>query len=514
MKKILGIILIIFAVLFVSGCTKKTSAIATFFDVEVEQTVIVLSVEITDPDEEITGAITIKLLRTGGTVVNSREVVEEEDLIDITFSALDNSLEYTVEVHATVGRNSVLIGTSAYRLLPAGTIYITTPEQFLNMGTNRSGNYVLDNDLDFSGISFSTIFTSPFSGSFDGQGFTIKNINFTKISTYTGIFGFVSSGRIKNLVLENINIGTVANPLVMTTSSRVGILAGYVSTATAVIENITIKNSVISYSTSSTVMAYVGAVVGELRADMKDIKVDQVDIYLTSTSHARINIGGIVGFLTETALLNRVETNANIHFTMAGEDIKNQNVVINIGGVIGKHSATLNNNAVQDIYSTGNITVDLDFGTAEDTDDAYYAVYVGGLVGIANRNIINAFFAGSIFVNHEANENEAEVSKSIFVGGLVGSYGSNRVTEQTVRINNGQTIELNISEDVDLHASQTFGDNASTVEQNIGLYGERHLNINSISVIDSDESDIYENLDEFFTSDWMEDAYQEFINQA
>ncbi len=513
MKKILGIVLVLIAMVIIAGCSEKTSATADIIDVRIGQSSIVLSVTINDPDEEITGLITVKVLHTGGIVIESKEIQDEAELADIFFFDLDNTFEHTIEVHATIGRESVIIGESTHQLLATEKVSITTPQEFLDMKMNRAGDFVLENDLDFSGIEFSSIFTSPFSGTFDGQGFTIRNIDFSEIAVYTGVFGFVSSGTIENLVLENINIGTVEEPLVMATSSRVGILAGYISSATAVVENVTIKNSVISYTTSSTIMAFVGAVVGEFRAEMKDVEVDQVDIHLTSTSHAKINIGGVIGLLTETASLNRVKTNASINFTMAGVELKNQEVVINIGGVIGKHSATLKNNAVQDILSTGNITVNLDFGTAPNTDDAYYVVYVGGVVGLANRNITNALFGGSILLNHTRNENEDEVNKTFAVGGLIGYYGSTRVIEQAVRINNGQTIEINVDDAEEiLSYSQTIGDSFSTVEHSIGIFGDLHLMVNGSSATAGDESYIFDSLVDFFTSDWMTEAYEELID--
>jgi len=502
MKKILGVTVVLMFMIFVFGCKAKTSATAEFFDIERKINSIVLSVEIIDPDEEITGAITIKILRPNGGVVNSKEIQSEIDLIGITFSALDNSLQYTIEVHATVGRNSIMIGTASYTLPTAGTIYVATPEEFLNMGTNRFGNYVLSNDLDFSDIEFDSVFRSPFSGTFDGQDYTIRNINFSKITTYTGVFGYVSSGNIRNLTLENINIGTIAEPLIMTTSSRVGILAGYVSTSTAIIENITIKNSAINYTTSSTIIAYVGGVVGEFRATMNDIEVDQVEINLTSTSHANVKIGGVVGLLTETGVVNRVGTNANINFIMAGENNENQNILINIGGVIGTHKA-INTNAVYDVFSKGNINVNLDFGTTDDTDDAYYAVYVGGVIGIAFSNFSSAFFGGSITLNH--NSSQTGSANAFSIGGIVGFYRSNRKISQALRLGNGQTIDINIITGDVLLATQTIGENRTSAAQDVKIYGAKHLNINSVSEVDNDESLTITNLSEFFTSEWMKE---------
>jgi len=511
MKKILGIIVGVFFLAMLAGCQSKTTATATFYDVDLQQTAITFSVEVSDPDAEITGIVTVKLLKPDGSIANSKEMNVEADYADITFSSLDNTLTYTLEVHATVGRDSIIIGTATYTLPTASTIHITTTEEFLAMNTNRAGHYVLDNDLDFTDIDFVSPFSASFSGTFDGQGYTISNVAFNKITTYTGLFGYVSSGSIENLVIDNVTIGTEAEPLAMITSSRVGILAGYVSSATANIENITITNSEINYSTSSTVQAYVGGIAGEFRAVMTNVTVEDVKIGLTSTSYGNIKVGGAVGFLSLDAKIKEVFVDTDIHFIMAGSSLKNRNVSINVGGLFGDNNAINNLKSVQDVAGIGSIVLDLDFGTTADTTTANYAVYVGGISGFAMTNTTNAFYGGSITVNHEKNDNEALVSKTFFVGGLFGFYGSNKLISQVVRYGDLQTIDITVSDDVTLKASQTFGDKIGTTVHNVGVIGDLSLNINSVSEVLSDPSTVYTNMTDYFTSDWAQETFDQNV---
>jgi len=508
MKKFLGIIIGVFFLVVIAGCQAKTSATVTFADEEITQTEITFSVEINDPDEEITGLITVNLLKPDGTIAKTDQIDDQdEEIVDFSFYSLENEVTYTVEVKATVGRDAIVIGTVEYTTLTASIIHITTPEQFLNMNTNRSGNYVLDNDLDFTDVAFASPFTSSFSGVFDGQGYTISNVTFSSITTYTGIFGYVSSGTIKNLNIENVTIGTAAEPLLILTSSRVGILAGYVSSSTASIENISITDSEINYSSASIVQAYVGAVAGEFRANLVGLTVDNVSITVTSTSYGRIKIGGAIGLLQEDGRLKEATVNADIHFIMAGSNLKNRDIQVNIGGVIGDHNARNNYKSVENIASLSDIVVDLDFGTTNDTTFGNYAVYVGGIAGIAMSNVVNGFYGGSITLNHEKNDNEEDVVKSFFVGGLFGFYASNKALLQIVRFGNGQTMDINISDDVTLKASQTLGDKASTAVHVIGIYGDTSLNVNLVSMVGSDTSTIYTELTDYFTSDWILDAF-------
>ncbi|MBU1094515.1 MAG: hypothetical protein KKH01_08640 [Firmicutes bacterium] len=511
MKKFLGIIVGIFFLTMLVGCQSKTTATASFYDVDVQETTITLSVLVSDPDLEITGTVTIKLIRPDGTVANYKEITTEEDYVNIVFSSLDNTLQYSVEVHATIDRDSIIIGSATYTLPTADVVHITTPEQFLAMNLNRAGNYVLDNDIDFTDVIFSSPFSSAFSGTFDGQDFTISNVTFDHISTYTGLFGYVSSGTIQNLVIDQVSIGTEANPLVMATSSRVGILAGYISSSTAIVENVIIKNSEINYSSSSTVQAYVGGVVGEFRASMINVTLENVNINLTNTSYGKIKIGGAVGLLSADAKLNEIYSEADIHFIMVGNALKDRDVQVNIGGVVGDHNAITYLKAVQNVASMGDITVDLDFGTTADTTTGFYAVYVGGIAGFAMSNVTNGFYGGTITLNHEKNENETDVNKTFFVGGLFGFYGSSKANMQVVRYNVSKTIDINISDDVTLKASQTFGDKVGTTTHEVGVFGDESLNVNTVSELAGDSSVVYTDLTDYFSSDWGQTTFENHV---
>ncbi|MDI6453741.1 ZmpA/ZmpB/ZmpC family metallo-endopeptidase-related protein [Peloplasma aerotolerans] len=509
MKKVIGIIFTILLTIILVGCREEeTKVTATFSEVDIMQNSISFDLDIQDPDQEITGEVYISLIKSNGEVVQTLDIDMEMDLTGVPFSNLVNTESYTIKVYATVGRKVHIIGEYTFQPASAQTVHITTPEQFLAMSSNRSGNYVLDNDIDFTGIEFVSPFTSAFSGTFDGQGHSIKNVTFTKVATYTGIFGYVSSAKIQNLVIENVTIGTPSAPLVMTTSTRTGILAGYISTSTAVVENVTIKNSSINYSTSSTVQAYVGGAVGEFRAKMTGIELDNVSVHLKSTSYGRIRLGGVIGTLSEEATLKEVSSNANVSLDFVGNNIRNREIRINVGGVIGYHNARNINRSVENIYSTGNVTVDLNFGTASNTTSGNYSVYVGGLAGIAYSNIHHAFYAGSIEVNHEKNDYESQVSKSFHIGGLMGFYGSNKTSTEVVRLGDNQSITIEVSDDVLLRASQTSGHSISTTIQNIGIFGSTHLMINQVSEVENDTSTVYNDLNDYFTSDWIQDAYE------
>lgn len=506
MKKIIGILFAVLTVFLLSSCKEDIGVTAEFSNIDIGLTSITFTAVIDDPDAKITGAVTIKLHKADGTVAHTKDITTDEELVDYNVSSLSNTETYTIKLYATIGRDSVVIGEYEFELLSAATIHITTTEQFLAMKDNRAGNYVLDNDLDFTGVTFTTPFTAAFSGTFDGQDFTISNINFTNVITYTGVFGYVSSGTIKNVNFDQITIGTLDTPLAMSTSSRTGIVAGYVSSTTAKIENVTVSNSVIHYSTASTVQAFVGGLVGEFKGEMTDVELNNVEVMVKSSSYGRIRVGGAVGLLTEEAKLKRVKSDANVEVVLDAS-LKNRDVQINVGGLIGYHNARNVNKSVEDLYSTGNVKVDVDFGTTNDSTSGNYSVYVGGIAGIAYSNVLNAFFAGSLELTHVKNANEEVVNKNFYVGGLMGFYGSNKAIVSAVRLGDDQEINVNVSDDVILRASQTFGQNISATIQQVGIFGDAHLMINMVDETAGDASTVYTSLASYFTSDWMNTAY-------
>ncbi|MBR5196726.1 MAG: hypothetical protein IKW42_00745, partial [Alistipes sp.] len=123
-----------------------------------------------------------------------------------------------------------------------------------------SGDIVLNGDIDLASIStFATrsnasnwtpIGTSatPFTGTFDGNGCTIKNLEiYGGSESNIGFFGYTTNGEIKNVTFENAKVSGRLN---------VGVVAG--TPYTSKYTNITVKGHV-----EVNGMAYVGAVGGK-----------------------------------------------------------------------------------------------------------------------------------------------------------------------------------------------------------------------------------------------------------
>ena len=502
MKKYSIIILILlFSVVLVS-CKAKTSVIAEIINPDVDQTSIQFGVSLEDPENEITGSTVVYLYNEQGNVRNQQTIENESDLEGIYFYGLETESTFTVKVIVTIGRDAVEVGSYEFTTLTDQEIVINTVEEFMAMNQNRNGRYVLGQDIDFNNEPFDTPFNASnmaFGGTFDGNGFSLMNINFARISMYTGIFGYVSSGVIKNVTVDGASIGSLDTPYEAYTSSRVGILVGYGASQTARIENVTIKNSVISYNTSSTIQAYVGGVTAEYKGVIKDVEVIDTIISVKSLSFGRVKMGGIVGLLGEFSEIIKVYSNASLNFEMSGAYVRDDDISQMIGGVIGQHVSGAD---VSEIISEGDITVNIDYNTLEDTEKGTYTLFVGGLIGRANENLDHGFYSGSITVNHEKNSYEDVVTKQFRVGGLIGFYESNKPSEQLVRVS-GSEININVSDDVILDASQVFGFDRFMPNSNHGVFGTQHLDVNDTSMAPEDEVDVITDLETFFDSEWI-----------
>lgn len=154
---------------------------------------------------------------------------------------------YTVDTTTPEGRLSVEVKTADGSLYygvatsRVGAIHIKTAEQLALIGQEGyplDGSYVLDCDIDLTGETWIPLAfnngtrgydrvkdTTGFSGTFDGNGYTIRNMNAISIDnthSYAGLFGVVySTAEIKNVRFEDCEVTATAG-----TSAYAGVVAG------------------------------------------------------------------------------------------------------------------------------------------------------------------------------------------------------------------------------------------------------------------------------------------------
>ncbi|MBU3107472.1 hypothetical protein [Clostridium gasigenes] len=274
----------------------------------------------------------------------------------------------TTKVLASVGNGS---GTNADPYI------ITSVEQLSGVRDNLSASYKLANDIDLDNLTWIPIEnnTTPFIGTFDGNGYAIQNLKINQPSqSYVGLFGSINNATVKNISIVDANI---------ISSNYTGGLSGYSNI------NSTISNCSVTGSSTITGSMHTGGLVG-YGSGLIEKCFTTTDV--TSNSQ---NIGGLVGS-ADSLIIKECFTTGNI---------KACNIV---GGIVGRNvsDSKVIGLKMQNCYSLSNI---------EATHPT--AIYAGGLLGISNNDVINyCYFAGTI------------KGVDLFKGALVG-YGDSTAND-------------------------------------------------------------------------------------
>jgi len=260
------------------------------------------------------------------------------------------------------------------------------------------GNFRLMSDIDLSGTNWQPIGTTanPFIGTFDGNGFSISNLNISLLGQNNiGMFG-INSGSITNVIIENANV---------TGHDDTGVLAGQ---NLGVIMNATVQNSGEVIGNTR-----VGGLVGANRGFISDSSAVNIS---TVTARAT-NAGGFAGLNSGTI------TNSS---TTGVGDLVAENG--HAGGFVGSNGS----NTIRLSYSTNNArslrrpstTSDaggfvgvMSIGLIEQsyaTGNVYGASAVGGFVGrlSTSATIRNSFATGNASNSLPANSNAGFIGVS------------------------------------------------------------------------------------------------------
>ena len=291
---------------------------------------------------------------------------------------------------------NLLVTLDEYVILYAEFYTAISEAEDLN-GISLDGKYILLNDIDLGGAEWTPIGTSssPFTGEFNGNGYTVSNFKITTGRTYVGLFGY-NKGVIKNLGVENFTVNVSYSDDVYA-GGLVGYNSGSITNSYAA-GNVSATAS--SSSTTSYFYAYAGGLVGynDGGSIMNSYATGNVSATATATySSTYAYAGGLAGYNSGGSILNSYA---------AGEVSATADDSAYAGGLVGSNSG----GSITNSYATGDVSA---------TSSGDYA-YAGGLVG---RN-----YGGSITNSYAAGEVSATSSYSnAFAGGLVG-YNSGDIT--------------------------------------------------------------------------------------
>ncbi|MFC1632491.1 beta strand repeat-containing protein, partial [Candidatus Omnitrophota bacterium] len=248
---------------------------------------------------------------------------------------------------------------------------------------NLTLDYVQTADItliaEFTNYIIGTDWASTFSGTYNGNNYTISNLTINKQANYIGLFGYTDSATIQN-------VGLIANDV--TGKAYVGGLVGYNRVSS------TITNS---YATGDVTGSgnYVGGLVGYMTGS-----ATITNSYATGAVEGS---GGYVG-----GLVGRNSSSSTITNSYATGDVTGSGDYV--GGLVGQNSYS---STITNSYATGDVT----------GDD-----YVGGLVGQNYGCSMQEGCVSSITNSYAT----GDVTGDDYVGGLVGyNYTSCTITNNS-----------------------------------------------------------------------------------
>lgn len=301
-------------------------------------------------------------------------------------------------------------------------IEIYTVEDLLSINDNLDGDYVLMNDIDLSSISnwkpigdsitylydkMQTGFTEKegsryFTGTFDGNGHTIKNLKIsdtanryieegaTIYAKSYGLFSHVSGGSVFNLIIESADVTVGLEENENQERGEYSIISGVIcaSCSNATITNCKATNGYINIKKGT-----IGGIVG---VDLGNSEFS----YVVNGNNGYMN-GGIIGYGKDISIIRNSMNAGNINYIY----VQDSTWTIT-GGIVGEGSIVVNN-----CYNYGMINCDR---------------YGGGIVGrtTGNAKIVNCVNYGNICCETD--------DVSINIGGIVGELYGYRKDEYTL----------------------------------------------------------------------------------
>jgi hypothetical protein len=238
---------------------------------------------------------------------------------------------------------------------------ITSEEQFMAIYTNGdtlNGNYILARDLNFAGWTRPESH-EPFTGTFDGNGKTIKNFNlrktaFNRTVENVGLFSS-NEGTIRNLIVKDavIDYNSATLTSFANTWYRVGIIAGANSGR---IENVRVVDSrvhvYLNNNASGTNLLRVGGIVGDnwgiitktsfTVANKNTHKVAAYKGGANSSALDHVQTGGIAG-RSDGGSISDCYTNVIVEVQSwgpTGTIGNNSRLFQNTGGIVGRNEGT------------------------------------------------------------------------------------------------------------------------------------------------------------------------------
>jgi len=292
--------------------------------------------------------------------------------------------------------------------------------QWLRDSGSKSAHYALTANISMAGCTW-TSGISAFSGSFDGQGFTIDGL---RISSGDRSIGFFSAtGRtavIEDVGLTNMAVVSTFNPVRNTNLTDPGYVGGLVGSAEGIVRSTFVTGTITARYTGSigsVAVMYVGGVAGVLANS------SITDSWFSGVASGGGYTGGLVGRLFAS--------------TAQGSSTTGSTSGVYAGGLIGRSEST--NTRAQTIESFSSMTVDGDRAgglVGQLTGNVLRSQSSGAIRGVLRAGGIVAEAAGTVNIFDAIARGDVSVTASSWTctaGGVVGFATSSNPTLQIAR---------------------------------------------------------------------------------
>lgn len=314
--------------------------------------------------------------------------------------------------------------TDNYKLIkkPAD---LTAAATAVNTGATHQ-NYMLANDIDTNGVSFTPIGTSskPFKGKFDGMFYEVQNLYVYTPNDYAGLFGVVDGGRIDNLGVTVKSVTSTNNK-------------GYAGGLAGLVKNAVVRNAYSEGGTITTLVKRSGGLVGRAGSESASSYATVFEnVYNTSKPVFGSNKGsGIIG-VSEfgVQITNAYNKNDNVSNGITYFAFTTGNYLPKASYVYSSASVDLANEAKQVTYGVKSADSSINTYTgwsisADGTTNTPWRIYEG-----VSTPILTAFLKGTVTAdynyNYFANSTDTTATGNglTLAGGLSGKNGGSDIS--------------------------------------------------------------------------------------
>lgn len=301
----------------------------------------------------------------------------------------------------TVFLTIAVIFTMSFAALPAyaasGTA-ITNADALKAMENNPSGSYYLANDIEVpEGLSLFTDSRTPFTGTFDGNGYAIKNYTYsttTEDLMHAGLFCRTKNASFKNLTMTNVNISVKSG-------GNFAALAAYGQGTT--FENITVSGKL----SASGIVNSLGGIVGSLNGGSLTKCTNKADVTITDAAAA--TAAGVAGAASGNTTVKNCTNSGAISISGPidwGRSYRAAGVTNVAGNLIS-------------CKNTGAVSV-----TTRGSVEGTVSLSAAGVVGTSTEQITSCANTGKITM-----KSTVEVSRSILMGGVAANAENAKITK-------------------------------------------------------------------------------------